>query len=412
MGASVGSMLLGAGSAGDMATSIYNNERNIAEQRRAQNSQNEFQAEQNQIDRDFQSSEWDRQFSASNEEYDRRFSQENREWERRFNLENEYNDPSAVVSRLRAAGINPAAAMGQLTGTGGLAAAGGSSTPSLPGMPTPSMAAPHAVTSVGVSPIASLPHISSLLTGVSEFMNAQTNAKRLGLDTKRQDVLLDAELKRMLADARFKDSASVIQEIQGQVDSVFKSRQAASSFMESLSRVALLINQSKTEEARTELTKTENMLAGLKHGIIEEAKPTLLANLGKLGANLSSQTSLNLALGDKAREETQTIAALRSGQVRGQELANMVTEAEQVIKSNDAALSSSTFYPRMEALLDQCENQKWITKEQAEKAKQAIKNSDWQTAEKILQSIKTGTSAAKDIFSAASQVAGAAMLFK
>lgn len=63
--------------------------------------QREWQSEENQKDRDYQSSEWTRQ----------------------FNMTNEYNDPSKQVQRLAAAGISPAAALGGPSGAVGQSSA-------------------------------------------------------------------------------------------------------------------------------------------------------------------------------------------------------------------------------------------------------------------------------------------------
>lgn len=57
---------------------------------------------------EMENSEWDRRFEAQSDQWIEQFLAQNQEWERQWNMQNEYNTPSAMIQRMREAGINPA----------------------------------------------------------------------------------------------------------------------------------------------------------------------------------------------------------------------------------------------------------------------------------------------------------------
>lgn len=80
-----------------------------------QNDQNKFNAEQAQLNREFQEQMWEKQVAYNNEM-----------WEKN----NEYNTPANQVARLKEAGINPAFAMGNVASGQVSSQAQGTGTPS------------------------------------------------------------------------------------------------------------------------------------------------------------------------------------------------------------------------------------------------------------------------------------------
>lgn len=61
-------------------------------------------------------------FQMEAEEWDRRAAAQQELWKEQFNMQNAYNDPSALIKRMRAAGLNPAMLQGE---TGAIPAANG-----------------------------------------------------------------------------------------------------------------------------------------------------------------------------------------------------------------------------------------------------------------------------------------------
>ena len=97
------------------------------------NLQYDRQSQENAIDRQWQSDEWQRQFQQQIEQQNAMFEKESQRWQDQFNLQNEYNTPVAQMKRLQAAGINGAAAVNAINGgssSGGLSSASGASSPS------------------------------------------------------------------------------------------------------------------------------------------------------------------------------------------------------------------------------------------------------------------------------------------
>lgn len=383
----MGDMVSGlVGSAVSSATSVYNSERQISSQQKSQASQNAWQSAENDRDRLWQQQEWLRQFTKQNEQ-----------WEKQFNMQNEYNDPSAVIERLRNAGINPAVAMGQLSGTGGLAAAGGSGQVSSPGQ-FPS----HMVTPMGLQNPTSVFNPADMLRGISDLMNAKTNAKRLNLDTDYQNATLESVVEKLKADARYQDKAAALADIQASIQQAVGDKEARARISNLMAQAALFDHQGKTQQSQDALNKAITELTNTKNGIIEEAKPMLINNLSRIGRLYESEAVSNYAVAGRANAETLTINALRDGQVRGQQLSNTISEVKAALGSVEVQQAVATNPAKIEALLDSYEREKWITEEQKAKAKMAIKNKDWQTFDKILDSAESVSRTTKNVTSSLS----------
>lgn len=383
---------IGTAVAGGLSSgaSVLNNERNLLEQKKNQQREHDFQSAENEKDRLWQEEQWTKQFSSENEE-----------WERRFDLQNEYNDPSAVVSRLQSAGINPAAALGSLTGTGGIAAAGGSSQPASPGqMPS------HAVTTMGISPMSGV-DVRGMMSGVSDLLNAKTNAKRLGLDTEYQNATIEAVVDKLRSDSNYQDKAAALTETQNIIQQAIGDKEARARISNLMAQAALFDYQGKREESQTALNRTVESLTNLKSGIVEEAKPLLINNLKHIGNLYQSEAVRNYAGANLSNQQALTVEALRDGQVYGQELANTISGLRVSLESLDVQNAVTTNPQKVEALLSAYEREKWMTSEQKTKALMAIKDKDWQTVEKILNSVESSTRSLKNITGSVKDVSGA-----
>lgn len=395
--------------------SVWDSERNRAQQRDSQRGQNEWQSEENDKDRLWQQQEWLRQFQAQNEESWKRFYAENDEWQRRFNAQNEYNDPSAVIARLRAAGINPAAAMGQLTGAGGLAAAGGSSSPDVPQAAGTQQIPTHGVTPVGLQNPAPI-NISGLMSGLAEIMNASTNAKRLGLDTDRQNTLLPAELRQKLAQAGKDEAIAAYTNFQKQVDEVTKIKNIEAHTREMLSRekaniaqAFALYEQGKTEESKRMFNEAMAAFTNSKDKALQEYIPFLTRHISAMIGNLHASTEelgtrsdLNKYQSDKTLAEIMTIDGLRNGQIKGQQLANTISEAKATIANLDAKAFTATQRERIEALVVSYGREGWLTEEQKQKAFKAIKDNNFYEVEHIFGLAESASRTAKNVTSSLS----------
>lgn len=383
MGAILSTIGLGAV---NTASSVYNTERQLSAQKENQREQNAWQSGENEKDRLWQQQQWAEQFN-----------QENDEWQRRFDLQNEYNDPSAVVQRLRGAGINPAAAMGQLTGSGGLAAAGGSSNPVSPGpMPT------HQVSAMGISPVGSIPDISGVLSGISNIMNAKTNAARLGLDAEKQEAMLPVEVQNLLQDVAGKKLVNEYQQIINDVQSIYGKDKAGAEVQHLLSSAAANWAKEDYERAATEVQKAVAQFTS-DNNARENAKfPQVLANLKAMHSEILASANKQNADARLSREQSISVAALRDGQIRGQNLANTISEAKAVISNLDAQSAQAVQFDKIDALLSAYEREGWITYEQKQKAVTAAKVNKWYDVTKVLDSAESASRTVKNVTSSLS----------
>lgn len=382
----IGGIISGVVGAG---ASVANNERQIEAQKESQERQNAWQEAENQRDRLWQEQQWLSQFEKQNEENDRRFQMENEEFDRRFNQQNEYNDPSAVVARLKAAGINPAAALGQLSGSGGLAAAGGSSSPQMPNSSVPQTMGAHSVSPIGVSNPNNIVNIGGLMSGLADMMNAKTNAGRLGLDTKYQDATLSSIVEQMKKDAAYKDSLATLNQIQAEVDRVFKKPQAAAQFMKTINYASLLALQGKTEESKQVLNDEMANLYKQKAGILEEGKAGLINLIGLFGTHLEASASVAYATAANQRAQAETENLLRPDRKLSAEFKSKLDIINEKMAVMDWAKRDAGFEQELEAYGWELYRSKILTEEASQRLYRLLKDNSWKDVANFLQSINS-----------------------
>lgn len=330
-------------------------------------------------------------------------NQRDREWQqaeydRRFNMSNEYNDPSAVVQRLRQAGINPAAAMGQLSGAGGLAAAGGSSA-SVPS---------HQVQPVGYQPPNIGAELPSILSAVADLKNAETNQGRLGNETRQTN----ATIESLLASANKQNAEAEMQKLLTSLQDMYGAKKLDAEILNLLAQAQLAADKSDTEKVNQLLGKAEEYLMRAKGDTVVQSRPMVLSNLSTYRQVLVSQVNANNAAAQNSRaqaglasEKAITESGLREGLIRGQQLANTIAETRAALGSIEVQQAIATNPAKIEALLDAYEREKWITAEQKAQAQMAIKNKNWQTFDKILNSAESMSRTFKNAAEGVSSIA-------
>lgn len=357
-------------------------------QQALQQQQMKWQSAENQRDRLWQQQNWLKQFMAENEE-----------WQRRFDAQNQYNDPSALMGRLQRAGINPAAAMGQLSGAGGLAAAGGSSQPNMPvAMPS------HSVTPLGLhNPFQGI-DVRQIMSGISDLMNATTNRQRLGLDTEYQNATLVSIVKKLNADAEQSESAKNYNDVMSFLNSYRLEDKVDAQITKTWNEAFEAATRGDYNKASQILQYSLADLTDNKSRALQKVLPQYQLILDKQVKVYDSQAELNRAGAQQARAAAKreeatylTMDALRAGQVRGQDLANSIAEARDVIAHLDADTAEKVQPQKIEALLSAYEREGWITAEQKEKAALAAKENKWYEVTKVLDSAESATRSVKNI---------------
>lgn len=326
-----------------------------------------WQSAENDKDRQWQSNEWSRQFSSENEE-----------WERRFNLQNEYNDPSAVIARLQAAGINPAAAMGQLSGSGGLAAAGGSSQPAAGAYP-----GGHAVSPLNPQMLSPAADISRLMEGLSSLKKSDIAAGHLKNDTARLEALLPAELALKWQEVASAELRNAWQAVENAWQGNFRDAELQKLLQDTITSQT----QGNLNNALAALDKAMERATELQNKYNDASMSDRLLLLKDFRDKLKASASADLASAEQSRESAKTVADLREGQVEGQSLQNNSLRARVALDNIEVQQAIATNASKINALLEKYEQEGYITKKLAAEAEMAIKNKDWQTFEKILNAI-------------------------
>lgn len=292
------------------------------------------------------------------------------EYDRRFNMSNEYNDPSAVVQRLRQAGINPAAAMGQLSGTGGLAAAGGSSA-SVPS---------HQVQPVGYQPPNIGAELPAILSAVADLKNAETNVGHLGNETRQTD----ATIESLLASANKQNAEAEMQKLLTSLQDMYGAKKLDAEILNLLAQAQLAADKSDTEKVNQIVGKAEEYLMRAKGDTEVQSRPMVLSNLSTYRQVLLSQIDANKASANASNASArlnnalaQTEDGLRSGKIHGQQLANDIAGIQRQIFERNNAQDARTYESRVNSILEQCEQQGFITEKMKADAASAMAHADW-----------------------------------
>lgn len=380
-----------------------------------QERQNDWQSEENEKDRQWQSAEWlrqfgleqdeaDRRFRAENTEWDRRFGSENDEWQRRFDEQNAYNDPSAMVERLRRAGINPAAALGQLTGSGGLAAAGGSSSPtssdaSYPGQPGTSPMASHAVTPMGLNPVPPAGvNVRDIMSSLRDLSDSAAGISDSTLRREYQSKTMGSVLRKYDADINKTNAQTTALDLQNAITNAYGNKQAAVNILRDIAQIGLYYQEGKLKEAQTltegvkaELFDTKNLKEKASLPYISQLFMSMIDNY-KASANASN------AAADLSKAKTATENVTRPYVVQGlrldnvnKDLLNQFQETSNYIATLNKNVAVNTYSARLDAEFNKYEREGLLNEELCESIKGLIKENKFKEASMMMQLILQGT---------------------
>ena len=381
-----------------------------AKQLENQQAQNAWQAEQNDIDRNWQASEWERQFRIQMDEQMQQWREQLglqneadfQKWKKQFDLENQFNDPSSQIARLMAAGINPAAAASQFLNAGDTSAAiGGSSSPSGSGA-----ASGGSIGSHSVSPsLISNPNFSTdaaLFSSVAQLGDSLGKMVNNGVGAYATAKKIEPEISKTLAETDAKREETALTRINRLITEQFGSSRASVELQKAVTQSYVLYTEGKYNEARTLLTGAQEKLTEEQTGQIKEQRPELLTNLRLLGEiyksekqvnfeqamNLRSEQALHYAQADMYNQLSQTEKALREGRVTKQDLENGIAAIDYGLRMNAFERDNKTQQSQIYAILEQCKREGYISEQQLMTAKTAIKDNNWYEFNKIVGTLQ------------------------
>lgn len=373
-------------------------------QQQNQAAQNAWQSQENDIDRQWQANEWIRQFTAQSQEQMKQFyrqlsaqrESDMQKWLEQFNLQNEYNSPHATVARLQAAGINPAAAMNLLSGGESSASIGGSSSPSGFSAPSGGQLGNHSVTPIGLT-AAGYSTDAALFSSIAQLGDSLGKMAQSGMNVSAQSQKLKPEIDKILAETDSKRAQTALTNIQNDIQNVYGKSQAAQNLIESVYRSYSYYMSGNYSKAQSELSVVQKQFTGEQLDILKKQAPDLITNVNLLGqiyksevdvnkakvGTLHSETAKNYSQADLNSAIAQTENAIRDGKVTNQQLSNGIAAIEYGLKTNSLERDNQTQQEQIYSIIQRCQTSGLIKEEQAQRARQAIKDNNWYEFDKI-----------------------------
>lgn len=292
------------GAAVDAAASHINNIAQLSEQRRENKKDRQFQAEQNELDRAWQS-------QMQQDEFARQSAWQEKFWREQWETEAAYNSPLAQVNRLQAAGINPAAAL-----YGGQAPTGNISSPASPSAPNPSAPASHsALGGHGISPFS---QVAGLFSSIAQLEQSKSQSKLNNTSANILESKAPSEIRNVQAQEERERATARAQEEQAALTAINRSLLEKFGDDKSVAEINKLVSdsyqnyaQGNYEKAQTELTRVTEEIARLDWSYKSESLPTLLTNLKLLGDVYRSEALRNNASASESYSQVSVNEQLR-----------------------------------------------------------------------------------------------------
>ena len=258
-------------------------------QQQQADSQNAWQSSENAIDRQWQEELWKQQFAQQVEQQNEMFEKEGLRWLEQFNAQNEYNLPSNQVARLRAAGVNPAAMVSQLAGSGvSSASPSGSSGASAP---SPSGGSSHGVTPIGFNGINGLSSDAAMFSSLAQMGDSLATLAKAGSDVSVQQREVGARITNMISDANLKDSQTALANVQKILQETYGKDKASAEIGKLLSGAFADYAAGKQSESSVKYNEAMVLLTKQETWQKSEMFPTLLANAKSLGEKIKAETA-------------------------------------------------------------------------------------------------------------------------
>lgn len=305
-----------------------------------------------------------------------------------FNMQNEYNDPAAQMQRLRAAGINPAAAFGD----GGVSASSGVAS----GSPASSVGVPS-LTSPVMQPVPSV--TAGLLEGLLSLSKVKSNNSSSSLNdanASRINTLVDAELSNLLADKKYKDVQTSYLEFQSNMDRLYQGLERGTRISKITAEIknlgaefTNLLLQGDYVKARTAFEKANTLLTNSRNAQVKQETPILIENLKRTGqlilaqANAQNASALaSRASANLTNEQAENIRLLRDDTVR-------LTRAIAKEKESNARVASSTVMQQIEHWKNKVVFDEKQKAQMDEAIRRAKKDNDWYEVDKCVDILDT-----------------------
>ena len=371
---------------GNAVSNSANNKANWNLTTSVQKRQNDYQAEQNQIDREWQETQWLKQFNMQNEEWYKQLDAQQKQWMEQFDITNKYNSPKELVQRLLMAGINPANALSQLSGMAGLSSASPSAS-SGGSVASPGTMGSHSVTPSSFN-AGGWEKPSAAFSSIAQLGDTVAKLASVGLDAKRQQALLDKEVENVVADTASKREQALLTSIDRSLKETFGSEKLQAEIKKLYSDSYVAYSQGDLNKANELYSQAMEKITSVQAEATEAQLPYLVSNLKQLGMLYKSQQVSNYASAAASNSVaalnnslTSTENALRDGKVTALDLSNKLADIQRQLSSRENLRDAATHQDKIIAIINQCEREGFVTKAAAAGARKAVTDANWSGVE-------------------------------
>lgn len=355
---------IGVGSAvGTMASNIYTTGSNAALTREGW----AHQDAENERMREWQSNEWDRQFSEVNA----------------------YNSPAAIARRLQGAGINPLSAFQDSS------APTGSSVQPQSGSPGSANYAQHLPV---VNPAANIMDVAQAILALTE---AQKNEKL----TDSQKANLDALTQSYTSQAEKNIEETNYQKMFNELYAAYGERKISKGLEKLSAEIAELNSRSENEKSEASLNRMreirEEILSHLDGVNLQTAQNVLDHWLEQYQADLAetqSRTAANYGTAEQAREGARDLRLTRDSRIKLNEAYAGYQDALKQVAKSDAWLKDHTNSIKVLTSLREFERAGIINREEMAKADRLIRQNRFIEFKVFMESLNSQIGNAKDMW--------------
>ena len=336
-------------------------------------------------------------------------------WKNQFNEQNNYNSPTAEVSRLLAAGINPNSVYGGQGSTSSNAMGASSlptQAPQVSPISSPLSASPVGLPSGAWAPAQSMRDIASMARDFTE-------AKKAGVQTDQLEKLFDYEVAERTARVFGQRLANDAQSIANYINEKVKDTKVRLAAQELLKLIADTKNidqdtavkyeQVFTERSQQLLNKAKSKLSGEEYELLKLKVDNFQEEFKTTMQNIRSDTSKNKSITKLNNALTETENQLRSGKVKAQDLANEYQTIGNDLLYNDLWVSNRTLDAKIDGMIHQWRREGIITAQEEEKLYQYKVASKWAERQQFIQYVGATAQAIGNVLGGVgSAVSGAA----
>lgn len=354
------------------------------------NSNQSFNAEEAEKNRQFVKDEWTRQYGIQRDEwYNQLYAQSQEQW-KNFLRQAEYNSPVNQVGRLSDAGLNPSALLGP-QGSSGLVSAATGNLASIPSPSVPSGGSLQGSQASAPAPLAMQSPGLGFLNSVGSFIKDIASASK---DSALTQPMVDLLASQVLSQDLKNSWQQLENEILSQTKSI-KVKQAFQDLKNSFMEYTLKKTLDKSYSEDIVLKKAESALAIARKNCTDKEYEVLQFQVEHMFetwttqlAYQQSQTSANYALSGYYGSLKATEDQLRDYKVKNADVLNQIQTSEAEIQKNEASLSTllkdAKYQNQLVTLAQSAEQSRILTSDAQVRLDKAIKENDYWLIRQIL----------------------------